>query len=117
MTKIFLFAFHFNSWTDGKGILWNAYVKVGWNIMKKDYFKFMKWAVVHFIPRNTQDDRRDKLHISGLFESPVSARDNFLVHLPNKDVKRYIVHVDDLEAFERFYNFVNDLKEDRKSVV
>lgn len=79
--------------------------------MKKDYFKFMKWAVVYFVSRSTQDDRKDKMHISGLFDSPVSARDNFLTHLPNKDVNRYIVHVDDLEAFERFYNFVNDLKE------
>lgn len=79
--------------------------------MNKDYFRFMKWAVVYFISRNTQDDRKDKLCISGLFESPVCAKDNFLDHLPNKEVKRYIIHVDDLEAFERFYNFVNDLKE------
>lgn len=79
--------------------------------MKKDYFKFMQWAVVYFTLRNTQDDRKDKLSVSGLFESPVSAEDNFLIHLPNKEVKRYIVHVDDLEEFERFYNFVNDLKE------
>jgi len=79
--------------------------------MKKDYMQFMKWAVVHFVPRKTQDDRKDKLTVSGLFDNPISAEDNFLKHLPNPEVKRYIVHVDDLEAFERFYNFINDLKE------
>lgn len=78
--------------------------------MKKDYFKFMQWAVVYFVPRNTQDDRKDKLSVLGVFNSPVSAEDNFLTHLPNKNLKYYILHVDDLEEFERFYNFVNDLK-------
>lgn len=77
----------------------------------KDYTKFMKWAVVSFIGRDTQDDKRDKIQVAALFAHPVVAEDSFLPHLPNKEVKRYIVHVDDLERFEEFYNFLNDLKE------
>ncbi|MDO5391013.1 MAG: hypothetical protein Q4F24_08020 [Eubacteriales bacterium] len=77
----------------------------------KDYTRFMKWAVVSFIRRDTQDDKRDKIQVAGLFASPVTAEDSFIPHLPNKDIKRYIVHIDDLERFEEFYNFLNDLKE------
>lgn len=78
----------------------------------KDYTKFMKWAVVSFIPRDTQDDGKDKLQVAGLFAHPVVAEDSFIPNLPNKDIKRYIVHIDDLERFEEFYNFLNDLKDE-----
>lgn len=74
----------------------------------KDYTRFMKWAVVSFISRDTQDDHKDKLHVAGLFENPIVAEDSFITNLPNKEIKRYIVHVDDLEEFERFYNLLND---------
>ena len=40
----------------------------------KDYTKFMKWALVYMIDRKTQDDRRSKLVVEGLFSSP-SMRD------------------------------------------
>jgi len=71
----------------------------------------LKWAVVSFTSRDTQDDRMDKINIAGLFSNPIVAEDSFIPHLPNQDVKRYLVHVDDLERFEEFYNFVQDINE------
>lgn len=73
----------------------------------KDYTKFMKWAVVYFIDRKTQDDRKSKLHVEALFSSPVQAEDNYIIR---NDAKRYILHVADMERFEEFYNFLQDLK-------
>lgn len=73
----------------------------------KDYTKFMKWAVVYFIDRKTQDDRKSKLNVEALFSSPVQAENNYITR---NDVKRYILHVDDLDRFEEFYNFLQDLK-------
>ena len=73
----------------------------------KDYTKFMKWAVVYFIDRKTQDDRKSKLNVEALFSSPVQAENNYITRI---DVKRYILHVDDLDRFEEFYNFLQDLK-------
>ena len=75
----------------------------------KDYTRFMKWAVVYFVDRSTQDDRRSKLNVEALFSSPVQAEDNYIIR--NPETKRYILHVDDLERFEEFYNFLQDLKE------
>ena len=77
----------------------------------KDYTSTLKWAVVSFIPRSTQDDHKDKINVAGLFAVPTVAEDHFIPYLPNQEHKRYIVHVDDLERFEEFYNFLNDLKE------
>lgn len=74
-----------------------------------DYMQFMKWAIVHMIDRKTQDDRRSKLNIEALFENPVQAEDNYLIR--NPEIKRYIVHVDDLEEFETVYNQFQDLRE------
>lgn len=74
----------------------------------KDYTKFLKWAVVSFISRDTQDDHKDKLKVVGLFENPIVAEDVFIPNLPNKDIKRYICHVDDLEGLESFYNLLSD---------
>ena len=75
----------------------------------RDYTKFMKWAVIYFIDRKTQDDKRSKLKVEALFSSHVQAEDNYIVR--NPEIKRYILHVDDLERFEEFYNFLQDLKE------
>lgn len=75
----------------------------------KDYTKFMKWAVVYFVDRSTQDDRKDKLQVEALFSNPVQAEDNYIIR--NKDVTRFIIQVDELERFEEFYNHLNDLKE------
>lgn len=75
------------------------------------YLKNMNWAVVNMIDRRTQDDRRSKIHVSGLFENPIVAEDSFLPNLPNPETKRYLLRVDDLERFEEFYNHVQDINE------
>lgn len=74
----------------------------------KDYTKFMEWAVVYFIDRSTQDDRKSKIEVGALFSRPSQAEDNYIIR---NEAKRYILHVDDLERFEEFYNFLQDLKE------
>lgn len=73
----------------------------------KNYTKFMNWALVYFIDRSTQDDRKSKLHVEALFSSPAQAEDNYMIR---NEAKRYILHVDDLERFEAFYNHLQDLK-------
>ena len=77
----------------------------------KDYTKMMKWAVITMIDRSTQDDKKSKIQIAGLFENPIVAEDSFMPYLPNKEVKRYLLRVEDLERFEEFYNFIQDLNE------
>ncbi len=74
----------------------------------KDYTKFMKWAVVSFIDRSTQDDRKSKLHVEALFSSLVQAEDNYIIR---NDAKRYILQVNELERFEEFYNHIQDINE------
>lgn len=75
----------------------------------KDYTKRMNWAVVSMIDRSTQDDRKSKIQIAGMFENPIVAEDSFIPYLPNKEVKRYLLHVDELERFEEFYNHIQDI--------
>ena len=75
----------------------------------KDYTNFLKWAVVTVIDRKTQDDRRSKVNVEALFSSPVQAEDNYIIR--NPEIKRYILNVDDMERFEEFYNFIQDLNE------
>ena len=77
----------------------------------KDYTKFLKWAVVTMIDRSTQDDKKSKIQIAGLFENPIVAEDSFMPYLPNKEIKRYLLRVEDLERFETFYNHVQDINE------
>ena len=75
----------------------------------KDYTKMMKWAVVTVIDRKTQDNRRSKVNVEALFKSPAQAEDNYIIR--NPEIKRYILNIDDLERFEEFYNFIQDLNE------
>ena len=75
----------------------------------RDYTRFMKWAVVYFVDRSTQDDRSSKLSVEALFSSPVQAEDNYIIRNPEN--KRYILHVDDLEEFESVYNGIQDLND------
>ena len=77
----------------------------------KDYTKFMKWAVITMVDRSTQGDKKSKIQIAGLFENPIVAEDSFMPYLPNKEVKRYLLRVEDLERFEAFYNHVQDINE------
>lgn len=77
----------------------------------KDYTKMMKWAVITMVDRITQDDKKSKIQIAGLFENPIVAEDSFMPYLPNKEVKRYLLRVEDLGRFEEFYNHVQDINE------
>ena len=61
----------------------------------KDYTKFMKWALVYMIDRKTQDDRRSKLVVEGLFSSPSQIEDNYIIR--NVENKHYIISVDDIQ--------------------
>ena len=74
-----------------------------------DYTKFMNWAVISMIDRSTQDDRKSKVNMEALFRSPAQAEDSY--NAPNKEIRRYVLRVEDLERFEKFYNFVQDLNE------
>lgn len=80
--------------------------------MKKDYTKFVNWAVVTMIDRSTQDAHKSKVNIAALFANPFVAEDSFIPNLPNPEIKRYLLRVDDLERFEEFYNFIQDLNEE-----
>lgn len=74
-----------------------------------NYTNFLKWALVSFIDRSTQDDKKSKLQIEGLFKSPAQIEDNYIIR--NKHIKRYILHVDDLGVFEKFYNDIQILND------
>ena len=74
----------------------------------KDYTRFINWALFTMIDRKTQDDKKSKINVEALFSDPWQA-DNY--NAPNKEIKRYLLRLEDLEEFERFYNFVQDLNE------
>ena len=74
----------------------------------KDYTKFMDYALFTMIDRKTQDDKMSKIKVDALFSHPCQA-DNY--NAPNKEIKRYLLHLEDLKEFERFYNFVQDINE------
>lgn len=74
----------------------------------KDYTNFMNWALFSMLDRKTQDDRKSKVRVELLSSNPWSF-ENY--NAPNKEIKRYTLHMEDLEEFERFYNFVQDLNE------
>jgi len=74
----------------------------------KDYTKFMSYALFTMIDRKTQDDGKSKIKVEALFSHPCQA-DNY--NAPNKEIKRYLLRLEDLEEFERFYNFVQDINE------
>lgn len=77
--------------------------------MKKDYLSDMRIALVYMIDRTTQDDHKSKLVVEAMFSNPVQAEDNYKIQNPER--KRYLLFVDDLESFERFYNDIQDLNE------
>ena len=76
----------------------------------KDYTSNLRWALVSFADRSAQDDHKSKIKIEALFNSPVQCEDNYTIR--NPEVKRYIIFVDYLERFERYYNDVQDLNEE-----
>lgn len=75
----------------------------------KDHTKFMEWAIVYMIDRKTQDDNKSKAEIEALFRNPIQAKENYIA--ANKEIKRYIMHVDDIEELEEVYNRFQDLRE------
>lgn len=70
----------------------------------RDYTNFCKWALVWMIDRSTQDDKRSKIEVEALFSSPAQIEDNYKIQ--NSHIKRYILRVEDLEAFEKYYNCI-----------
>lgn len=77
--------------------------------MKKDYKKFLDWAVFTMIDRSTQDDRKSKVNVAGAFSCPDNTEE-FIKTLPTGH-KWYVLDFDRLERFEEFYNFVQDINE------
>lgn len=78
--------------------------------MANKYLNRLNWAVFTMIDRTTQDDKKSKITVSGLFSYPENAED-FIKALP-ADHKWYILDFDRLERFEEFYNFVQDINEE-----
>lgn len=74
------------------------------------YTKHLSWAVFTMIDRSTQDDRRSKISVAGLFAYPANAED-FIKTLPSEH-EWYILDLDRLERFEEFYNYVQDINEE-----
>lgn len=71
------------------------------------YLNKLSWAVFAMIDRSTQDDRRSKISVAGLFAYPANAED-FIKTLPSEH-KWYILDLDRLERFEEFYNYIQDI--------
>lgn len=77
--------------------------------MNKDYLSKLNWAVFTMIDRSTQDDRRSKISVAGLFAYPANAED-FIKTLPSEH-EWHILDLDRLERFEEFCNYVQDINE------
>lgn len=75
--------------------------------MTNKYLNRLNWAVFTMIDRSTQDDRRSKISVAGLFSYPANAED-FIKTLPSEH-KWYMLDLDRLERFEEFYNYVQDI--------
>lgn len=45
--------------------------------MNNKYLNFLNWAVFTMIDRKTQDDRKSKIQVCGLFRDPVLAKESF----------------------------------------
>lgn len=74
----------------------------------KNYINKMNWAFFSMVDRKTQDDRKSKINVEALFSHPCQV-ENY--NAPNKEIKRYLLHLEDLEEFERFYNFIQYINE------
>lgn len=75
--------------------------------MTNKYTKYLNCAVFAMIDRSTQDDRRSKISVAGLFPYPANAED-FIKTLPSVH-KWYMLDLGRLERFEKFYNYVQDI--------
>lgn len=77
--------------------------------MANKYLNRLNWAVFTMIDRSTQDDKKSKITVSGLFSYPENA-ENFIKMLPDGH-NWYMLDTDRLERFEEFYNYVQDINE------
>lgn len=77
--------------------------------MANKYLNRLNCAVFTMIDRTTQDDKKSKITVSGLFSYPENA-ENFIKTLPTGH-KWYMLDTDRLERFEKFYNYVQDINE------
>lgn len=75
--------------------------------MANKYLNRLNCAVFTMIDRTTQDDKKSKITVSGLFSYPENA-ENFIKTLPTEH-KWYMLDTDRLERFEEFYNYVQDI--------
>ena len=58
-----------------------------------------KWAVAYKIDKNTQDDRKTKIRVTALFDTPVNAEDFINKCLPKETKERFfIIDIDELES-------------------
>ena len=65
----------------------------------KHLFIDCKWAVAYKIDKNTQDDRKTKIRVTALFDTPVNAED-FINNCLLKETKNrfFIIDIDELES-------------------
>lgn len=77
--------------------------------MTNKYLNRLNWAAFTMIDRSTQDDKKSKITVSGLFSYPENA-ENFIKTLPAEH-KWYMLDTDRLERFEEFYNYIQDINE------
>ena len=62
-------------------------------------FNNCKWAVAHKIDKETQDDRKTKIRVVAIFNTPINAEDFITKCLPEKTKESFfIIDIDELEA-------------------
>ena len=58
-----------------------------------------KWAAAYKIDKNTQDDRKTKIRVVAMFNTPVNAEDFINNCLPQETKQRFfIIDIDELES-------------------
>ena len=67
----------------------------------KNIFNDCKWAVAYKIDKETQDDRKTKIRVVALFDTPSNAEDFIEKSLPEETKERFfIIDIDELESCE-----------------
>lgn len=65
----------------------------------KNIFNDCKWAVAYKIDKETQDDRKTKIRVVSLFNTPSNAEDFIEKCLPEETKERFfIIDIDELES-------------------
>ena len=65
----------------------------------KNIFNDCKWVVAHKIDKETQDDRKTKIRVVALFNTPSNAEDFIEKCLPEETKERFfIIDIDELES-------------------